>query len=60
MEWQRSSAFYTSDEEAIELPEMDTDISAILNQLNGVSPKCSQSSQKVARHFRLISKKLTI
>ena len=52
MEWQRSSAFYTSGEEAIELQEMDTDISAILNQLNGVLPKDSQSSQKEASQQR--------
>ncbi|MDJ0703117.1 MAG: hypothetical protein QNJ46_07555 [Leptolyngbyaceae cyanobacterium MO_188.B28] len=42
MDWQRSSTFYTSGEEAAELQEMDTDISDILNQLNGLSPKPSR------------------
>ena len=52
MEWQRSSTFYTSGEETIELQEIDTDISGILNQLDSEAPYCSQPSQAEANQQR--------
>ena len=42
MDWQRSNTFYTSGEETTELQDMDTDISEILHQFNGVTPTHAQ------------------